>query len=80
MDDIILFSKTVDDHLKTIKAEMSKYSEVGLKLKIRKCYFFAGEIKFLGYTINKDVMSMCSERVKAIRQLPLPFSTICEFF
>ena len=61
MKGIILISKTIDDHLKTIKVVMSKLAEAGLKLKIRKCPFFPGEIKFLGYTINKDGMSMCPD-------------------
>ena len=73
IDDIILFNKTVDDHLETIRAVMSKLAEAGLKLKIRKCcFFFANEIKFLGYKKNKNGMSMCSERVKAIKEMPVP--------
>ena len=67
MDDIILFSKTVEDHLETIRSVMNKLAKAGLKLKLKKCHFFADEIKFLGYKMNKDGMSMCSERVKAIK-------------
>ena len=74
MVEVILFSKTVVDHLKTIKTVMIKLAEAGLKLKIRKCSFFADEIKFLGYTINKDGMFMCSGRVKANKEMSLLIS------
>ena len=51
---------------------MSKLAEAGLKFMIRKCRFFADEIKFLGYKVNKDGMSMCPQRAKAIKEIPVP--------
>ena len=74
MDDIILFSKTVDGYLEIVKSVMNKLAEAGLKLKIRKCHFFADEMKFLGYKMKKNEMSMCSERAKATKEMPVPTS------
>ena len=74
LDDIILFSKSESDHLQTIKTVLEALEEAGLKVKIQKCYFFSNEIKFLGYQLNKDGMSMNPEKVTAIKAMPMPFN------
>ena len=48
MDDIVVFSKTADQHLSTIRNVLQKLESAGIKLKIQKCKFFANNIKFLG--------------------------------
>lgn len=72
MDDIVLFSKTPEQHLDTINEVMFKLESAGIKLKIKKCRFFASKIKFLGYEISKDGMSMSKDRVDSIKNMPLP--------
>ena len=88
MDDIVIFSKSAEEHLKTIEDVLQKLLAAGIKLKIRKCQFFAKEIKFLGYQITKDGMTMNNERVAAIKAMPLPqtkkqvqaFLGMCNYF
>ena len=72
MDDIINFSETAEQHLKTIDTVLLKLSQAGIKLKIKKCHFFAKNIKFLGYNVSSDGMTMCPERVNAINSMPSP--------
>ena len=72
LDDIILFSKTSDEHLQTIKTVLEALEEAGLKLKIQKRNFFSKEIKFLGYKINEQGMSMNPEKVEAVKSVAVP--------
>ena len=72
LDDIVLFGKTREEHLRTIQSVLETLQKAGLKLKIRKCNFFAKEIEFLGYKLNEQGMKMNPEKVKAIKAMPMP--------
>ena len=88
MDDIILFSKTPEQHLQTLRDVLAKLADANVKLKIHKCKFFAEEIKFLGYVVTKDGMQMSAARVHSIAAMPYPqnkrelqaFLGVCNYF
>ena len=54
LDDIIIFSKTPEEHLGRLRNVFQKLKEAGLKLKPSKCEFFKQEIKYLGHVVSKD--------------------------
>ena len=68
LDDIILFSDTVDEHLQTITEVLETLQNAGLKLKLAKCRFFAKEINFLDYKLSEHGMSMNEDKVNAIKR------------
>ena len=88
LDDLVLFNTNKEQHLQTIKQVLERLSNAGIKLKINKCKFFANEIKFLGYKIDKNGMSMNQDRIEAINKMPLPtnkkqlqaFLGVCNYF
>ena len=51
LDDIIIYSKTLEEHLKRPEAVFRKLSKAGLKLKLSKCKFFKSEITYLGHSV-----------------------------
>ena len=51
LDDIIIFSRTLEEHLKHIEIIFQKLKAAGLKLKESKCDFFKSEIHYLGHLI-----------------------------
>ena len=69
IDDIIIYSKSLKEHLEHIKEVFSKLREAGFHLKLRKCKFFKEQIEFLGHTINKDGIRPNKEKIKAITYL-----------
>ena len=56
--------------MKVLGDVLEKLATANIKLKIKKCQFFAKEIKFLGYQITMAGMTMNAERVKAISEMP----------
>lgn len=72
LDDILIFSKNEDEHLKHIQEAFDRLRQHGLKLKLKKCNFFKRETEYLGFIINQNVVKPNPDKVKAIRNLPSP--------
>ena len=56
MDDILVFSKTKQEHQTHIKQILKKLLQHKLSLKLEKCYFNKEEIKFLGILISAVIV------------------------
>ena len=54
LDDIIMYSKTPEKHIKQLTGVFEKPSKAGLKLKPSKCKFFKEKITYLGHIVSKD--------------------------
>ena len=54
IDDIIIHSKTYEDHLKNLDTVFTKLVQANLTLKLEKCKFMVTEVKYLGHKISKD--------------------------
>ena len=52
MDDIILYAKTFEDHVRRLDIVLTRLKQHGLKLKPSKCKFFKREVTYLGYTVS----------------------------
>ena len=50
LDDIIIFSKTPEEHLTHIRQVFEKLCSAKLSMKVSKCHFFSKEIQYLGFT------------------------------
>ena len=53
LDDIIVFSKTLEEHLTRLRAVFEKLKRAELKLKPSKCEFFKQELTYLGNVVSK---------------------------
>ena len=54
LDDIILFSSTVEDHLRRLRILLKRLKQVNLKLKPSKCMLLQEEVAFLGACRHKE--------------------------
>ena len=68
INDILIFSLIREEHIKHIKAILSKLQEAGLQVDIRKSEFFVEKTKFLGLIISKDSLQIDLEKIKVIRE------------
>ena len=74
LDDVLIFSKTKEEHIQHVKTVLNILLENHLYCKLKKCEFFKSSVKFLGYNISADGISMCEDKVEAILNWPTPKS------
>lgn len=72
IDDIIVYSRSFDEHLERLEAVFARLEQYGLKLKPSKCSFFKEKVKYLGHIISVDGIETDPEKVSAIRDWPVP--------
>lgn len=72
VDDILIYSKNDNEHMKHIKILLSELNNAGLKINLNKCEFFQNQVKFLGYKIDPKGVEMDEERVKSINEYKRP--------
>ena len=52
IDDIVIYSSNMEDHIRTLDEVLGRLSKAGLKLKPSKCDFFKNEVLYLGHVIS----------------------------
>ena len=53
LDDVIIFSPTVEEHLERLEAVFSRLKQHNLKLKPSKCEFLKCEVTYLGHVVSE---------------------------
>ena len=72
LDDIIIYSKTQEEHVERLEAVFQKLSAAGLKLKPSKCEFFKSQITYLGHIVSSEGIATDPKKIKAIQLWPRP--------
>ena len=72
LDDIIIFSKTKEEHLQNLEEIFECLRKAGLKLKLQKCSFFKKHIQYLGHLISDEGIQPLPEKLESIAKMPVP--------
>jgi len=72
LDDIIIFSRSVEDHFTHIESILNSLVKHNLNAKINKCEFFKTSLTFLGHIVSRSGISVCPDKVRAVREFPVP--------
>jgi hypothetical protein len=72
IDDIMIFTATVEGHDEIVVEVLKKLKENDLYLKPEKCMFKVPEVEFLGLVIRPDRVQMDETKVKVIIEWPVP--------
>ena len=72
LDDIMIFSSTLEEHLEHLSIIFGKLRQHNLKLKLKKCSFLKIETNYLGFVISENGIKPDEKKVEAIRSLPVP--------
>ncbi|XP_027158001.1 uncharacterized protein LOC113759619 [Coffea eugenioides] len=73
-DDILIYSKSYNEHLEHIRAVMDVLRREQLYANLKKCNFYTNELVFLGFVISAQGMKVDDQKVKAIQEWPTPRS------
>lgn len=74
LDDIIIYSKTFEQHLDNITQVFQALRNANLKIKLKKCYFCLPSIAFLGHIVGRDGIRVDPSKIEKIRNFPAPTS------
>uniref|UniRef100_A0A158P4N7 RNA-directed DNA polymerase n=1 Tax=Tetranychus urticae TaxID=32264 RepID=A0A158P4N7_TETUR len=88
IEDIIVFSKTIKEHLERLEAVFDSLRRAGLTLKPDKCFFFKKKILYLGHIISAAGQEPDPEKIRAVKNFPVPvtlkdiraFVALCSYY
>ena len=88
LDDIIVFSRTAEDHMDHLEKIFKALQIADLKIKVSKCEFFKKHISYLGFLIGETGIRCDRSKVKAISKITTPtsieevlqFNRMCSYY
>jgi len=72
LDDILVFSKTFEEHCDRLSTIFDRLERYTLKLKPTKCHLFQRKVKFLGHVVSEAGIECDPDKVAAIATWPMP--------
>ena len=72
LDDIIVFSKTEEEHLQHLEEIFKRLKHFDLKMKRQKSSFFKKHLQYLGHLVSEQGFEPLPEKLEAIRTMPHP--------
>jgi len=72
LDDILIFTRTEEEHAKAIRWVLQVLQEHKLFLRPEKCEFCKERIEYLGLVISENEVSMDLVKVAGVREWPTP--------
>ncbi len=72
IDDIIVFSKDLEEHEERLLRVLNRLKEYGLKLAPEKCIFAQTSVKYLGHIVSDKGVQTDPDKVTAVKTWPVP--------
>eukprot|EP00253_Pinus_taeda_P026225 PITA_26225 len=72
LDDILIFSKTREEHFRHVRKVLEKLQQNKLLINLKKCTFLQRELIYVGFLIVENELKMDLEKVTAIINLSSP--------
>lgn len=72
LDDIVIYSKSPEEHEENTRKVLDRLGEAGVKLKQSKCTFDAEEVNLLGYIVSPKGITPDPAKTDAIMNLAQP--------
>ncbi|KAK1912882.1 hypothetical protein P3342_004818 [Pyrenophora teres f. teres] len=63
LDNILVYSETLEDHVEHVKTVLRALKQFNLRLKPEKCEFHKTKVNFLGYVVGADRVQMSEEKI-----------------
>ena len=72
MDDIIIFSTSLTEHIESLRKVFDRLQNANLKIQIDKSEFLHKEIAFLGHIVTREGVKPNPDKIKAVTEFPIP--------
>ena len=63
LDDVLIYSRTLEEHRKLLRAVFAKFKEFKLHIKESKCHLLMASVEFLGHVLDADGMHVEAGKV-----------------
>ena len=74
LDDILIFSRSIDEHWQHIRWALEKLREAKLFGRLHKCEFLKEQVDYLGFEVSPGGIRASPGKVKAVIEWPRPKS------
>ncbi|GBG90653.1 hypothetical protein CBR_g51001 [Chara braunii] len=72
LDDILVFSKTLQEHQGHLRQVLEKLREANFKINAKKCEWAKTQVLYLGHVLDGDGIKPEDSKIAAIRDWPTP--------
>ena len=72
LDDILVFSTTLEEHLAHLRKVIDRLQSANLKLKPSKCRFMKKEVEYLGHIVTAEGLRPNPRVTEAVQSFPTP--------
>ena len=66
LDDVLVFSKSEKEHLKTLEELFARLDGACLTLALDKCQFGVQQLEYLGYQVSSSGLSPIPKKAEAL--------------
>lgn len=66
LDDVIVFSSSIEQHLQRLEMVLGCLHQKGLKANLSKCHFFRKEVQYLGHRVSSEGVATDPEKISAV--------------
>ena len=75
LDDIIIYSRTIEEHLARLAEVFTRLRDANLKIKPSKCHLLQRSVHYLGHVVSGKSVETDATKIECIAQLPTPAGT-----
>uniref|UniRef100_A0A5S6Q2I3 RNA-directed DNA polymerase n=2 Tax=Trichuris muris TaxID=70415 RepID=A0A5S6Q2I3_TRIMR len=72
LDDIIVFSRTAEEHVEHLSQVLNRLQKAGLKPNASKCKLFCKEVRYLGHIVSEKGIEPDPSLTEKMRTYPVP--------
>lgn len=72
IDDILVFSKSFEEHVEHLSQLLEAIIKEGFRLKLSKCTFALDSVQYLGHIIKHNSISPIKDNLISIKNFPVP--------
>jgi hypothetical protein len=72
LDDIIIFSSSVEAHILDVDQVLSLLEQAGVSLNLKKCALFRLRVEYLGHVVQPEKFSMAAKKMAAVEKWSMP--------
>lgn len=72
LDDVLIFSKSEEEHTRHLSAVLDRMKQYGLHINLNKCRFFVTELDFLGHHVTSKGVSPTNAKIDILANWEVP--------